>query len=316
VARLAAQWAIIDSFSTIVVQSLRFTIENSSTAIAIVVVPSRLVAEGNDLLPTVPAGLYFSYTDFLEYDFRMTVGNLFLRIRGVYRSETELVGRMLAALKDPRSVLMASDPAYFYAKIDQLEKNLTLLAGKVSALDESLAALTLAHGQLSESHEQLSKSHGQLSESYTELAREYAALEAAGTELARKNEAAHEALSSSLQASVDKLGRTDEELARADGKLAEKDESLTRQTEELAKENAQSAAEFEALRYASLYFENVEWLFFKKEVPREGTARVVELKKATPAMTLKELSAQLKSEGIKITDQGITLVLQVFFNEF
>jgi hypothetical protein len=307
---LVAEWKIVDSFKTIVVQSLRFTIDDST--IGLLLTPSRLTVQGTDLLPTVPAGLYFAYAQFFEYDFRMTAENIFPRIRGPYTSEDDLVGKMLAAYKDPQAVLQASDPAYFYAKVDQLEKSVATLETKVGELSASLSSLSTAHQELVDAH--------------AELSRKYDALEAAGSEIAQTNTREHQEMSASidsLAASVDSLDRKEAELAQgeaelaaADQRLAAADADLAGRTDQLARQNADAASEFEALRQATLYFQNIEWLFFHKEIPREGIARIVELKKANPEMTQKDISAQLKGEGITITDKAIKLVLEVYFNQF
>jgi len=82
----------------------------------------------------------------------------------------------------------------------------------------------------------------------------------------------------------------------------------------LRTENQELKDELDKVRIASMNNQNVDW-FSKKPVPPAGIARVTELKKNDPAMTIAQVSKELQTEGIKMTDQEIRLVFQYYFNE-
>ncbi|MGA2976497.1 MAG: hypothetical protein ABSF77_14405 [Spirochaetia bacterium] len=204
------------SWQNITIGSLRFTI--TGTLIEALIFPERLVVGGNDLRPFAPAGLFFSYTSALDlqYDFRVTKDNLFMRVSGRYSGEEEVEQKIADAIANPTAYLQRSDAEYLLSRIDQSQ---TDIAGMQAALD---------------------------------------------------------ALSKSLQ-------------------------SLS--------------AQMEALRYNAMTRENVEWLFFPTPIPRAGIARILALKRDSPALTPAEAASRLKTEGIKMTDQEVRIVFKYYFEE-
>ncbi len=121
------------SWRNIAIGSLRFTI--TGTLIEALIIPERLEVGGNDLRPFVPAGLFFSYTSALDlqYDFRVTKDNLFMRVSGHYAGEEEVEQKIADALANPTAYLQRSDTEYLLSRIDQSQ---TAIAGMQAALDK------------------------------------------------------------------------------------------------------------------------------------------------------------------------------------
>lgn len=93
-------------------------------------------------------------------------------------------------------------------------------------------------------------------------------------------------------------------------KLSELEEAQAR-TEKVSSEN------FDRLARALLYYENTGFLGFgNTPVKPQVIKRVIELKAADPKTTKDKIKAQLETEKLAATDKEITLILNVFYNEF
>jgi len=127
------------SWKNIRVKRIRFLV--SQAGIDIVAFPDSFMCEGKDMLVYVPAGIHFSYTDSLEYNFRITLENLFIRIRGSYIDEIELCTKIIEAVNNPREYIRKRDPEYFLSKLDMLEKNYSRLEKDYQMLRTAVMAL-------------------------------------------------------------------------------------------------------------------------------------------------------------------------------
>ncbi len=198
---------IFFSWRNVTIGSLRFTI--TGTLIEALLIPERLEIGGNDARSFVPAGFFFSYTSALDlqYDFRVTKDNLFMRVSGHYVGEEEVEKKIADALANPTAYLQRSDVAYLLSRIDQSQ---TAIAG--------------------------------------------------------------------MQATLDTL-----------------------------------SAQVDALRYAAMTRENIQWLFFPTPIPRAGISRILELKRDSPSLTIAEAEARLKMQGIKLTDREVSIIFKYYF---
>jgi hypothetical protein len=210
------------SWKNITINSLRFTITEG--IVDALVVPGKILVDGRDVRSFVPAGLLFSFSGNLAYDFRVTRDNLFLRVRGTYTNEQEMTQKIAAALANPSLFLQRSDTEYVLSRVEKDDQDI-------------------------------------------------------------------EALTTSLKTLADKY-------------------------EALSAENEKLRGEVDAFRYAAMRRENVEWLFLRTPIPRDGLARVRQLKQETPSLTRSEVEAQLKKEGIKVSAEAVTIIFEYYFNEF
>lgn len=246
------------------ISSLRMTITDA--LIEATIIPSRVVAKGSDLLQYVPGGIFFTSTDTLAYDFRVTKDNLFLKIRGPYTNEDELENKMASAITDPTAFLLQSDPSYLISRLEEAE-------GRIAVLENTVATLT----------QTLDDRTASITQANQEMLDRQSALEARTAEL--------EAKSAQMSAAMDQANK------------------------DLAAQDALIASALDIVRSATMTNQNVSW-FTRHQIPKDGVAKILELKKATPGMTRADVSKQLKADGVKMTDQEIRLVFEYYFNEF
>lgn len=106
------------------------------------VIPSKFVCDkSNDIVAHLPAGMSFSYTDSLEYNFRMIKDNLFIRMKGYFISKGQFCERLLEALENPAAFIKKRDPEFFLSKLDMLQNDLDKMRRENSMLRWAVIAL-------------------------------------------------------------------------------------------------------------------------------------------------------------------------------
>jgi hypothetical protein len=120
------------AWKNIAIRSLRFTITDD--IVDSLVIPDRILVNGSDVQSFVPAGLLFSFSGSLGYDFRVTKDNFFLRVRGTYSSEEEMTQKIAAALANPATFLQRSDMEYVLSRVEALAARVEALGARVEAL--------------------------------------------------------------------------------------------------------------------------------------------------------------------------------------
>lgn len=113
----------------------------SNKTIEIVVVPARFKYKEENILKYLPAGMLFVYTDSLSYNYRITRDNIFVRVKGRFKDESELCDKTLEAINDPLAYLKKRDPEFFLTKL--------------TALEDSYLKLQKEHKKLVIKHEKL-----------------------------------------------------------------------------------------------------------------------------------------------------------------
>jgi hypothetical protein len=122
-------------------------IENMTFAVVedtmdIVLIPSSVMVEGTNMAEFMPAGMSFFYDgQSLQYDFRMAINLVFVRIRGIYISESELIYKLGRAFENPEAYIRRNDPDYYHAKLDELENETQTLRRDIFNLKLSVATL-------------------------------------------------------------------------------------------------------------------------------------------------------------------------------
>jgi hypothetical protein len=107
-------------WKTMKINSIKFVAYRDRIEIAIL--PSTFSCSGTDIIPYLPAGMFFIYRDVLEYNFRITKDDLFVRIKGMWNTEEAICKKILEAIKDPLAYIRKRDPEYFLEKIEEFEK--------------------------------------------------------------------------------------------------------------------------------------------------------------------------------------------------
>ena len=92
--------------------------------------------------------------------------------------------------------------------------------------------------------------------------------------------------------------------------------------EQLRSDHDELAGELESLRtavaemrYAVISFES-KGLFGVNAVSQDAVDRAVQLKTENPAMTRSEISAQLSSEGLDISNNALQSTLRLYFSSY
>ena len=115
-----------NSWDSLEVSYLRVTLdEGIATAL---VIPSRLTYGGKDLIPYLPSGMQFYVARIIEYDFRIRVENIFVRLRGQLSEENSFVERLNAAIEDPTGFIERNDPDYVLRELRDIDDTLIGLA--------------------------------------------------------------------------------------------------------------------------------------------------------------------------------------------
>jgi len=120
------------AWKNITIKTLRFTITDD--VVDTLIIPDKILVNGSDVQSFVPAGLLFSFSGGLAYDFRVTKDNFFLRVRGTYTSEEEMTQKIAAALANPATFLQRSDMEYVLTLVDKQGKAIEALTAEVDAL--------------------------------------------------------------------------------------------------------------------------------------------------------------------------------------
>lgn len=121
------------------IDKIKFLVSKSK--IDIVILPLSFTCNSNNIIPHIPAGLFFIYTDALKYNFRMIKDNIFIRMEGYFINEQVFNDKIEMALKDPSIYVKSHDPAYIVFKLDSLENDLAKLNKENSMLRKAVINL-------------------------------------------------------------------------------------------------------------------------------------------------------------------------------
>jgi len=113
---------LVFGFNSMEIEELRIVV--GERRVSVQVRPRNFVHDGIDLGALTPAGVQFYFVDFLEYDFRMLVRGLFLRLRGQFVNEDLLLERLVGAARNPEQFLQSQNPEFMLSRIHELEQEL------------------------------------------------------------------------------------------------------------------------------------------------------------------------------------------------
>jgi hypothetical protein len=130
------------AFKALQIASVRIVFSDSKADI--IVVPRAYVYKDVDFAKYLPSGLQFSYTDYLEYDFRMAVDNMFIRVSGQFFTEDQLSDKLLSVVQNPGAYIQSQDPEYILRKFKEIDKVTDLLKADTAALKDENTALKAA----------------------------------------------------------------------------------------------------------------------------------------------------------------------------
>jgi|GEM_PF-381915 len=116
------------SWKYMVPEKVEFYIAND--LVEILILPKTFKYKGIDITKFLPAGMLFIQGEHLNYNFRITKDNLFVRIKDYFKHEELLCENLASAINDPLTYLKLRDPAYLLKKMQALEKKLEQLQGQ------------------------------------------------------------------------------------------------------------------------------------------------------------------------------------------
>ena len=267
-------------FDTIRIDSLKVLFYEDRAEILLV--PSRISYDGTNLLQYIPSGMQFYLRESLQYDFRMVVGEFFVRVRGEFLSEEQLLNRMSEAAANPVAFVQSTDPRYLFEQLNEIRDN----------IDEAeRAALSTAE------------------EIRTQLSRR---VEQAQRELRESQRAARE-----LQNALTELAEAHEELQVSHQALQSAHEDLLGRHEALREQHIALEQEFLNARYGVLVLNNRGW-FGRIDLPDPTmVAELVAMKEDSPDLTVDEATdlMQERFPEADVDKNEIFLVFVLYFNE-
>ena len=303
----------------------------------VVVIPRRYTYDGIDLAALMPSGMQFIYTDYLEYDFRMLVDGLFVRIQGQYFTEQQFLDRLARAARNPAAYIQSTDPRFIFRRMDELSRLISELESKDVEFDEEIDNLIDSLRDFrTETSQELRRVREEFAQEVEALVAER---EAAVDRLERGQASMKEELEAEnrrLRQALDSAERELRQDGRAATQTAEQARSqlrteLEQETTELGQEitelrtayeglladHVELARQFNLVRRAVLVFENRNFFGGLRIPDAQVVEELVELKLANPSMTIEEAEAAI-NEGREESVSGkvVTLVFSLYFNEF
>lgn len=122
------------------VKTIRYTLLEN-TIVEVQVFPSSFSEDNVDFMKNIPGHLFFIYKDQLQYSFRLEVNKLFVKIKGYYTDEPDLMKKVKQAVKDPQGFIIKRDPEYFIGKLEKLEEELEAQKGMNHRQEKELERL-------------------------------------------------------------------------------------------------------------------------------------------------------------------------------
>jgi len=301
-------------WADLTVSYLRITVIDGTATV--LVVPASYTYEGRDLTPYLPSGMQFYLSRNIEYDFRIKVERVFVRLRGILGEEQQFTDRLVQAIEDPAGFIERNDPEYVLRELRDVNEALTGL-GRFDAelqakLDElrenSLRVDDAIRADLAQTVSQLERLTDEYRESYqeavdvfTQLRDDYRDTKAAGIEIAEAYYRTRDDLES--------LADTFESLHEDYGRFKEANAALFADQQQ---QNESLQQQISYLRYGFIAEANASFFGRLRPVDEAAALRIVQLKDADPDLTAKQIAATLKDEGFEANAKAVRFVLLAY----
>jgi len=126
-------YGTLSSWQSLTLAKVNLSIEEDT--LRVLIIPSRFVYQGKDLLPHIPGGLFFATAgEGVTFDFRVKSGDYFIRFQGQLIDEPSLLNHLNAAIDDPAQYIRNNDPTYLSSRIDGLRDQLVALTEQSRSL--------------------------------------------------------------------------------------------------------------------------------------------------------------------------------------
>lgn len=117
------------------VDALKFMYEQGGLEVSIM--PKTFEYDGKNINEYLPSGMQFSYSYLLQYNFRINVNRLFIRIAGDFDTEERVCKKIVDAINNPKEYIKKRDPEYLLTKLEQLDDTLHKLRTATMMLHNS-----------------------------------------------------------------------------------------------------------------------------------------------------------------------------------
>ncbi len=125
-----------------------------------VIAPSKVAYKNKDFTKNIPAGMSFRYDNKLQFDFRVTSEDYFVRLRNNYTNEDKLLWQLNEAVADPIRYIQIYDPEFFYRQLQSVQNRQAEVYNSLnSELKKNFEDLKAKHEALLASYENLKKAH-------------------------------------------------------------------------------------------------------------------------------------------------------------
>ncbi|MEW5815439.1 MAG: hypothetical protein AB1798_08620 [Spirochaetota bacterium] len=300
--RLVTAKNIFFKWQYVTIDTLKFSF--TTGRIEVLIIPRTFNYKNVNILRYMPAGMQFYFiesTENFEYDFRIFVSDLFLRIKAQYFDEEQLCERLLSAIQNPIAYTQNTDPLYMLKRFAEVDKQIEEMKyNNKKAFQEQQDNIDNVNTTLNSAIDKwrtqyqtdLKELENYLQKAYDEFT---SALDNRLTTMEKNSAAAVENLKN----------ETNKQL-----------EEIKESIDELNKNLTTFNQEFSSVRYALMVLNNTGLFGSISEINKDGVKRILELKKENPQITIKDAHARLKGEGIKMSGKEVKLVFSVYFNEF
>ena len=277
----------------------------------LLVIPAEYTYDGIDLTRYLPSGMQFFYDTYLDYDFRMKVGSIFVRMRGQYFDETQYSERLVSAARDPALFVAANDPEYLVRRILSTEEEIDRLKARDMEIVEELSGTQTDYREYKkqttafyEDYLDLKTSYTATKTDYESTKSDYLALKAEGARL-KADYLGVKADHTKLRGEYEALLAAHDELSASHDNLLAKHDALDLTVGGLDEDLA-------TLRTAFLAQNNAALFTGATLVDEELIQRTLQLRAGDVSMPAKDIVSALREEGIKSSQKVVKLIILAF----
>ena len=91
------------NWSDLKINKIKFM--SSDKFLEISIIPAQFICKGTNIIQNIPDGFYFFYTDALQYNFRITKNNVFIRMAGFFFNHDDFCQKISDALVNPTAYI-------------------------------------------------------------------------------------------------------------------------------------------------------------------------------------------------------------------
>jgi hypothetical protein len=281
----------------------------------VLVVPEKYTYDKTDIELFMPSGMQFFFDAYLEYDFRMKVENIFVRMRGQFFDEDQFSARLVSAIRDPAMFVAINDPEYMIKRVIAAEEEIIRLDNKDKEILESLYGTITDYEDYKMQGFAFYNDYLSTKTDYESVKKDYLELKDEGIRLKKDY---LDIKKDYLDVKDDhlKLRGEHEDLLLKHEALEDRFENLLTDHGDLGQYVDGLTEELTILRTAFLTQGNTGLFRGPTPIDSDLVIRVLDIRRSNAALTSKEIVAMLKEEEVKTTTKIVELIVRAFIGEF